>query len=103
MKNLKDRPFAILGVNIVAQPPKKLKAVMMKENITWRSFADAGDAVGTGSIATKWNLSATPTLYIIDHKGIIRHKWVGSPGEMVIDGALEKLIKEAEGKKKPRS
>ena len=53
---------------------------MDKEKLTWRSFADPGD-VGQGAIATRWNLSGTPTLYVIDPKGVIRHKWVGSPGE----------------------
>ena len=70
---------------------------MEKANLTWRSFADPGD-LGQGAIATRWNFSITPTLYIIDHKGIIRRKWIGAPGEKVIDAALEPLIEEAEGK-----
>jgi peroxiredoxin len=70
-----------------------------KQKITWRSFVDAGNA-GAGPIATRWNLSATPTLYVIDHKGVIRYKWAGAPGEKVIDAALEKLIKVAEEKGK---
>jgi peroxiredoxin len=68
---------------------------MEKENLTWRSFADP-DGIGQGAIVKKWNLPATPTFYVIDHKGVIRHKWVGSPSEKAIDAALEKLIKEAE-------
>jgi hypothetical protein len=69
---------------------------MDKEKLTWRSFADAGP-IGQGLIASQWNLSATPTFYIIDSKGVIRHKWVGnSPGEKAIDAALDKLIQEAE-------
>src|SRR5688572_6523141 len=68
---------------------------MDKERLNWRSFADPG-GLGQRAIATKWNLVGTPTFYIIDHKGVIRHKWVGSPGEKTIDTALEKLIKEAE-------
>jgi hypothetical protein len=44
----------------------------------------------------KWNLSATPTLYLIDHKGVIRYKWAGAPGEKLLDAALDKLIKRAE-------
>jgi hypothetical protein len=70
-----------------------------KEKLTWRSFADPD-----GGIASKWNLSATPTLYVIDTEGIIRHKWVGAPGAKAIDAALDKLIKETEevGKKAPR-
>src|SRR6516165_7469453 len=78
---------------------------MDKEKMTWRSFADDGSIVGT------WNLPGTPTFYVIDHKGVIRHKWVGSPSdyklgglpdEKAIDSALEKLIRAAEeDRKKP--
>lgn len=73
---------------------KQLKDIMEKEKITWRSFADVGQA-GAGPIATKWNFSATPTIYLIDHEGVIRHKWAGPPGEKVLDAALDKLIKPA--------
>ena len=69
---------------------------MEKEKITWRSFVDIGDA-GAGPIATKWNLSGTPTLCLIDHKGVIRYKWAGPPGEQVMDAALDQLIKAAGG------
>ena len=69
---------------------KKLKAVMDKEKLNWRSFADPG------AITAKWN-AATPAYYVIDAKGMIRYKWVGVPGEKAIDAALEKLIHEAEG------
>jgi hypothetical protein len=71
---------------------------MAKEKLTWRSFADPG-ALGQGAITAKWNLPGTPTFYVLDPRGVIRHKWVGSPGAKVIDRALEKLIKEAEAKK----
>jgi hypothetical protein len=73
---------------------------MEKEKLPWRSFVDAGNA-GAGPIATNWNLSATPTFYLIDHRGVIRHKWVGAPGAKAMDAALDKLIQAAEaaGKK----
>jgi hypothetical protein len=94
--NLRDKPFALIGVHIGGSNVKQLKEVMEKEKITWRSFVDEGNA-GTGPIATKWDLSATPTFYVIDHKGVIRHKWAGSPGAKVMDEVLDKLIKKAEG------
>lgn len=72
---------------------------MEKEKITWRSFVDSGPA-GAGPIATRWNLSATPTLYVTDHKGVIRHKWAGPPDEKILDAALDKLIKAAKEKGK---
>lgn len=66
-----------------------------KENLTWRSFADIGDA-GQGAIAARWNLTNTPTLYVLDPRGVIRYKWVGGPGEKAIDAALDTLLKEIE-------
>jgi hypothetical protein len=93
--NLKNKPFALIGVHIGGLNGKQLKEVMAKQQITWRSFVDAGNA-GAGPIAKKWNLSATPTLYVIDHKGVIRFKWAGAPREKVIDAALDKVIKVAE-------
>jgi len=73
---------------------------MDKEKLNWRSFADHGDD-NKRPIVTQWNLRGTPTLYLIDHKGVIRNKWLGSPGEKVIDEKIEKLIKEAEGSSSP--
>lgn len=58
--------------------------------MTWRSFVDHG------AIVNKWQ-AGTGTFYVIDHKGVIRYKWLLTPGEKAIDAALEKLIKEAEG------
>ena len=101
--NLKDRPFALIGVNVNGYDARKLKEVMTREKLNWRSFADQGAIVG------KWNLPGTPTYYVIDHKGVIRHKWVGSPADYklgglpdakAIDAALEKLLKEAEEDRK---
>ena len=46
------------------------------------------------------NWPSTPTVYVIDPKGVIRRKWVGGPGEKAIDAALDVLIEEAEGSRK---
>ena len=91
---MKDKPFALIGVNVGGYA-KNLKDIVKKENLPWRSFADRGDA-GQGAIAGRWNLTNTPTLYVLDPRGVIRYKWVGGPGEKAIDAALEKLLKEFE-------
>jgi hypothetical protein len=67
-----------------------------KENLPWRSFSDPPMSAGSGRIAKKWNLAGTPTIYLLDHKGVIRHKWLGGAREKVIDNAVEKLIQEVE-------
>jgi peroxiredoxin len=64
---------------------------MDKENLTWRSFADHGR-----STCETWNIPGTPTLYVLDANGVIRHKWFGSPGDKIVNAALERLIQEAE-------
>ncbi|HMF10783.1 MAG TPA: hypothetical protein VKE94_00705 [Gemmataceae bacterium] len=103
MTNLSNKPFALVGVHVGGSTVTQLKKLMEKEKLTWRSFVDVGQA-GAGPIATKWNLSATPSFYVIDHEGVIRYKWAGAPGAKLVDEALEKLIKVAEenGKKRPR-
>ena len=103
MTNLSNKPFALVGIHVGGLDAKQLKAVIEKQKLTWRSFVDVGQA-GAGPIATKWNLSATPTFYVIDHKGVIRHQWAGAPGAKVLDAALDKLIRAAEesGKNPPR-
>ena len=91
MKKLKDKPFALVGVHVGGSTVKQLKATMEKEKLPWRSFVDLGNA-GTGPISVKWNFPATPTYYLIDHNGIIRHKWLGFPGEETFDSAIDKLV-----------
>ena len=100
MTKLKDKPFALIGVHVGGANSKQLKTVMEKEKIIWRSFVDPGNA-GAGPIATKWNLADTPTFYVIDHKGVIRHKWTGPPDEKTMSAALDELIRAAEESKKP--
>ena len=92
VKRLAGKPFVILGVN--SDPKEKLKEVLKKENMTWRSWWDGGNT--GGPIASKWNVSGWPTLYLIDHQGVIRQKWVGSPGDEVMDRSVDALVREAE-------
>ena len=96
VKQLSGKPFAVVGVNISEPNPVALKKLVEKENLTWRSFSDPRTNEGSGAIAKKWNLAGTPTIYIIDYKGVIRHKWLGGAREQVIDNSVEDLVREAE-------
>ena len=101
VQKMEDKPFALVGINS-DDSKEELKKAIEKEKMTWRSWYDGGST--NGPIATAWNVRGWPTLYVVDHKGVIRHKWVGSPGEETLDQALEKLVKEAEedAKKNPK-
>ena len=70
---------------------------MEKEQLTFRSFTDTAAGDGLGVIGSDWNLFGTPTVFVLDHKGVIRYRQIGIPDKKAIDAALEKLIMEAEG------
>ena len=83
----------MLGVNMLPRAPKELKEVMDTHQLNWRSFTD------DGSIAKRWNSPATPSFYVIDHKGFIRHKWFGHPGEKTMEATLQKLLRQVAASK----
>ena len=94
VKRLENRPFALIGINS-DRDRNELKKVLEEEKITWRSFWNGGST--DGPISRDWKVSGWPTLYLIDHKGVIRQKWLGAPAGAVLDQAIEALVKEAEG------
>ena len=82
------KPFAIVGINSDRERDK-LKERMAEEGISWRSFFDGG---GTGGpIASKWNVSGWPTIYVIDAEGRFRFKDVRGDE---LDAAIEELMGE---------
>ena len=68
VEKYQDKPFVILGINSDASR-ETVTRVSIKEKLTWRSFWDGGST--DGPIASKWNVTAWPTVYLIDHKGVI--------------------------------
>ena len=90
VKNLKGKPFALIGVN--SDPKDKVKAALKRENITWRSFWDGGRT--GGPIASKYQVRGWPTVYMIDHQGIIRYK---NPRGPAIDTAIKDLLAKVDG------
>jgi hypothetical protein len=90
VERMKAKPFVLLGVNS-DQDRAALKEVVKREQITWRSFWNGGMA---GPIPSQYGVRAWPTLFLIDAKGIIRHKWEGAPSARVLDDAIEALLGE---------
>jgi hypothetical protein len=97
---MQDKPFALIGVNINCHDPKTLKGVMDKEQLMFRSFTDQADGEGLGVIGSAWNLFGTPTVFVLDHHGVIRYRQIGIPDKKAIDGVLKKFILEAEANDK---
>jgi len=93
VKRLADKPFAIVGVNS-DEDRGALQDVLKKENITWRSFWNGPEGT-KGPISQRWNNKGWPYLVLIDHEGVIRQKWSGSPGDQALDRAIEECVERA--------
>jgi hypothetical protein len=96
VKRVEVKPFALIGVNS-DEDRAKLKEVLKKENITWRSFWDRRIS---GPIDRTWNVQSWPTIYVIDSEGVIRYQRAQDDARPIgkeLDEAIETLLKEVAG------
>lgn len=87
VERLKDKPFALIGINSDGDR-SALQKILEKEKITWRQAVDGSTE---GPIATAWNVSGWPTIYILDDKGVIRYK---NLRDKPMENAVLKLLEE---------
>ena len=87
--------MALLGVNSdKTSTDKGMKLYKEKQKemgVTWRSFRNEGNEP---QISDDWRVRAWPTLYYIDHEGVIKHKNVRNEAKM--EEVLEEMIAAAE-------
>ena len=69
VERLKDRPFALLGVDCNEERIAGWKSAQ-DNKMTWPSWHDGAES--NGPIATKYRVTGFPTVYVLDAKGIIR-------------------------------
>jgi hypothetical protein len=77
------------------------KRAVAHENMTWPSFWN-GKAGSDGPIASAWNVSGWPTVYVLDANGVIRFKFegYGEPTSNMLNGSVDELMKELESRQK---
>jgi len=90
-EKLKGKPFAFISIS-GDESKEILTAFLEKEKMPWTHwFADRK------GILKDWNIRFYPTMYILDHKGVIRAK--GLRGEE-LEKKVNELVVEAEKAKK---
>jgi len=67
----KDRPFVILGV--AQDSAETLKEFLKTNPMPWPNIIDPNKI-----IQREWGVHQLPTLVLIDHRGVIRERWVGA-------------------------
>src|SRR6478736_180077 len=87
VKKLAGKPFALIGVNSDADR-EALKPILQQQQITWRSFWNGPQGPG-GPIAARWKVDGWPSIFLIDHEGVIRY--IDPEGDE-LDRAIDKLV-----------
>jgi thiol-disulfide isomerase/thioredoxin len=91
VKEMKDKPFVLVSVS-ADDEKETLTKFLEKEQMPWVHWWNDG---AENVVLKKYRVRAFPTLYLIDHSGKVREKWVGNPGNEKIDKAVKDLVDEA--------
>jgi len=84
IKQLDGKPFALIGVNSDSDR-EAIKKIKVEKDLEWRDFWDGSN----GPIAKEWNIHGWPSVFVIDAKGVIRHRGAS------VDAIIEKCLAEA--------
>jgi thiol-disulfide isomerase/thioredoxin len=91
VERLKDKPFALISVSADAEK-KALTDFLAKEKMPWSHWWNGAD----GGILEDWEVTYFPTIYVLDAKGVVRHKDLR--GE-ALEKAVNDLLKDVAGPK----
>ncbi len=93
VKRLEDEPFVLLGVSGDFRP-EMLSTAIRRESFTWPIIFDGGHEARY-PITTEWQARISPTIYLIDHEGVICFKHVGVMRVQRLDRKINRLLKDA--------
>jgi thiol-disulfide isomerase/thioredoxin len=91
---MKGKPFALIGINQDGYG-ERFRARMKKEGISWPSFRDKRK--GKADITDELSL-VFPSVVLIDHAGVVRGWWKGTPAPEALDQEIDKLVEVASKK-----
>lgn len=86
VEKFKDKPFALISVSADDQK-KELEDFLAKESMPWVHWWEGPEA----TLLKTWNVRFFPTIYVIDAKGVIRHKNIRGAE---LEKAVEALVAE---------
>ena len=88
VERLKNEPFALIGINTDTDIDA-YKERAKKSGVTWRSSWQGSTS---GPLCREWGVRGFPTIYVLDHKGVIRYANVrGSAMDQAVDRLLADL------------
>ena len=93
VEEMKDRPFALVGVN--SDSVERAKKAIADNNLNWRSFQNEPEGSET-KISTTWAVQGWPTIVILDPNRKVAYR--GHDGHAATEVA-KKLVAELEQSK----
>jgi peroxiredoxin len=76
LQHYAGQPFAHIGIHTADDSIQAIREAVKELGVTWPVVVDAPTAGATmGPIATRWQVAGWPTVYVIDHEGIIQSNW----------------------------
>ena len=91
VKRLADQPLTLLGIDCDASPAV-LEQTLKEQAITWPQLYDG--KTGEGTIANRWNVHAFPSIFVLDHEGVIRCRDLRGPA---LEDAVVELLTRVPG------
>jgi thiol-disulfide isomerase/thioredoxin len=91
VERLKDKPFALISIS-VDEKKETLKEFLSNEKMPWTHWWNGARA----GVIEDWNIEYFPTIYVIDAKGVIRHK---NLREQKLEDAVNELLKDVDQNK----
>lgn len=86
----KDRPFTLISASSDLEK-KTLENFLQKQSMPWVHWWN-----DENTAQRAFRIWATPTVYVIDHTGVIRYRAIGEMDQKFVDKLIEDLVKEAE-------
>ena len=94
VEEMKDKPFALIGVNSDKEVARAKKAVA-DHKLNWRSF-HAGPQGAGGPIPKAWAIKGWPTIVVLDGERKVHYR--GHDGEEATKVAKELVARMTAGK-----
>ncbi len=87
----KGRPFAFVSVS-VDDTRATLAGFLKRTAMPWTHWWDGS----CGEAAATWGVMAYPTVFVIDHKGVVRYRQIDESKDNALEKVIEQLLAEAE-------
>ena len=88
VEEMKDKPFALIGVN--SDDLDRAKKAVAENKLNWRSFQNQPEGAAT-PISTDWAVEGWPTIVVLDENMTIHYR--GHDGDHATEIATELVTK----------